>query len=50
MPSALRELSQPSGTLAPKLLRGPKLKLKVNKMKALKEIPLFRIKNGKSFQ
>ena len=50
IPSAARALSHFSETLIPKLFNGPKVKLKVSKIKADNEMPLFRIKNGNSLQ
>jgi hypothetical protein len=43
-------LSQPPGSFTPILCKGPNVKLKVISTKALKEMPLFKIKKGKSFQ
>ena len=49
IPNALRASSQPDGSLTPTFLNGPKPKLQVNRINAAKEIPLFKMKNGKSF-
>jgi hypothetical protein len=50
IPTNLLDLSQLFGTGTPRFFRGPNVKLNVRRIKALREIPLFKIKKGKSFQ
>ena len=50
IPTNLLDLNKLLGTGTPRFFRGPNVKLNVKRIKALREKPLFKIKNGKSFQ
>jgi hypothetical protein len=50
IPMSLRDFNHKPGTVIPSFLRGPREKVMVRRMNALRAFPLFNIKNGRSFQ
>ena len=50
IPINRRDFNQLFGMCIPRLFNGPIEKLKMRRIKALNALPLFKMKNGRSFQ